>query len=214
MRGRRLWIIFLALCCLPVAVFFLSFNLFSDLDNSQADYVDLVLGKQRIRADRSYSKWVEFPPGAYVEEVIYRGLLPKILSKTVVEYQKLFDGPDPDEIIIMVRRLSPSWNNRSAVKRIRGLSEHAGEAAVPNLFRTDYDDDPVKDLFYDRSENGRVLWFAECERLEDEPAPVCVAAERHFTDIGVSYKFDRTWLTDWQQIRRNVIAFVEARLLP
>ena len=82
MRGRRLWIIFLALCCLPVAVFFLSFNLFSDLDNSEADYVDLVLGKQRIRADRSYSKWVEFPPGAYVEEVIYRGLLPKILSNT------------------------------------------------------------------------------------------------------------------------------------
>ena len=58
--------------------------------------------------------------------------------------------------------------------------------------------------------------FAEeiCERLEDEPTPVCVAAERHFTGIGVSYKFDRTWLTDWQQIRRNVIAFVEARLLP
>jgi len=214
MRRHRLWVIFAALCCLPVAVFLLSLDLFREFGSSKAEHVDLMIGAQKIRADRAFSKWVAYPAGAHVEEVRYRALLPDLTSKFDTEPPKAFDAPDPDEIVVAVRRLSRSWGNRPAVKQIGTLSDHSGDPAVPGLFRADYDEDPVKDLFYDRSEDGVVAWFAECDKPEDEAEPVCVAVESRFTDIGVSYTFNRSWLVDWRTIRRNVFTYVQPRLLP
>ena len=44
MLVRRLWLIFAALCCLPIAVFVLSLDLFREFGSGDAQQIDLVMG--------------------------------------------------------------------------------------------------------------------------------------------------------------------------
>lgn len=214
MRGRRLWLIFAALCCLPLAVFLLSLDLFGEYGSGEAEQVDLVMGDQRVRADRAYSKWADYPVGAHVEEVRYRALMPNMRSKYDAEPPIAFDQPDKDEIVVTLQRVARPWDRRSTVEHIRALQTHGDGAAGLDLYVTDFDDLPVRDLFYRLSKDGAVDWFAECDKPEEEDAPACIAVERRFSTVGVSYTFSRTWLTSWPDIRRDVFDFVSGRLLP
>ncbi len=214
MLVRRLWLIFAALCCLPIAVFVLSLDLFREFGSGDAQQIDLVMGSQRLRADRAYTKWVNYPVGAHVEEIHYRALLPDMRPKDDAGSSIAFDKQDKDDIIITLQRRVRPWANRSTVAHIGALKTHTDDPANTNLSVTDYDHRPVRDLFYRLSETGSVDWFAECDKPEEEEAPTCLAVERRFTTIGVSYEFDRVWLTGWQDVRSKVSEFVSQRLVP
>lgn len=210
MRGRRLWLIFAALCCVPVLVFLLSFNLFREFAGD-AEQANLMMGDQRVLVDRAYSDYADYPAGSHVEQILYRALLPGMTSKRETGS---FEAPHPDEIVITLDRISPIWNIRPAVKHASANSERAESTPVAGLHRTGFVEDPEKDLFYHLSDTGEVDWFAECDKPETEDMPQCHAVERLPATPGISYSFPQRWIENWQQVRRSVNTFVSERLQP